>query len=87
MRDSAVAEVAKSTSPSSSASALGPDAPVFDDGLKEKAVVEPALENEDGVEYPQSWKLGLITLALCFSVFCVALVRLRLPNCFYRPGI
>jgi MFS family permease len=28
-------------------------------------------ENED--EYPKSWKLGLITIALCLSVFCMAL--------------
>ncbi|KGQ11761.1 Putative HC-toxin efflux carrier TOXA [Beauveria bassiana D1-5] len=30
-------------------------------------------EDDDGVEYPVAWKLGLITIALCLSVFCVAL--------------
>lgn len=30
-------------------------------------------EEEDDLEYPKSWKLGLITVALCLSVFCVAL--------------
>lgn len=30
---------------------------------------------ENEAEYPVSWKLGLITIALALSVFCVALVR------------
>ncbi|KAK8168109.1 major facilitator superfamily domain-containing protein [Phyllosticta citrichinensis] len=30
-------------------------------------------QNEDGVEYPGAWKLGLITIALCLTVFCMAL--------------
>ncbi|KAM3507043.1 hypothetical protein MY11210_007310 [Beauveria gryllotalpidicola] len=30
-------------------------------------------DEDDGVEYPVAWKLGLITIALCLSVFCVAL--------------
>jgi hypothetical protein len=34
-------------------------------------------DEDDGVEYPVAWKLGLITIALCLSVFCVALVRIR----------
>jgi hypothetical protein len=29
---------------------------------------------EDESQYPVKWKLGLITIALCLSVFCVALV-------------
>ncbi|KAK8256260.1 major facilitator superfamily domain-containing protein [Phyllosticta capitalensis] len=29
--------------------------------------------DEDGVEYPGAWKLGLITVALCLTVFCMAL--------------
>jgi hypothetical protein len=29
---------------------------------------------EDGFEYPKSWKLAAITTALCLSVFCMALV-------------
>jgi hypothetical protein len=31
--------------------------------------------SESGVEYPHGLKLGLITLALCLSVFLMALVR------------
>lgn len=30
---------------------------------------------DEGIEYPVAWKLGLITISLCLSVFCVALVR------------
>jgi len=33
--------------------------------------------SESGVEYPHGLKLGLITLALCLSVFLMALVRSR----------
>lgn len=29
---------------------------------------------EDESEYPASWRLGLITIALCLAVFCMALV-------------
>lgn len=38
------------------------------------ADMAPAADAEDDTEYPASWKLGLITIALCLSVFCVALV-------------
>jgi hypothetical protein len=31
-------------------------------------------EDDDGFEYPKSWKLAAITIALCLSVFCMALV-------------
>ena len=30
-------------------------------------------EEEEEEEYPKSWRLGLITAALCLSVFCMAL--------------
>lgn len=30
-------------------------------------------EGEDEIEYPSSWKLAIISLALCLSVFCMAL--------------
>lgn len=48
---------------------------------EEKPQVEDAVKREsetdedDGIEYPAAWKLVLITIALCLSVFCVALVR------------
>lgn len=32
-------------------------------------------DEEDNFEYPKAWKLAIITLALCLSVFCMALVR------------
>lgn len=35
---------------------------------------DAASDQEDSTEYPAAWKLGLITIALCLSVFCVALV-------------
>jgi hypothetical protein len=31
--------------------------------------------NGEEEEYPASWRLALITIALCLSVFCMALVR------------
>ncbi|KAK4546220.1 hypothetical protein LTR36_002357 [Oleoguttula mirabilis] len=34
---------------------------------------EEELEEEDGIEYPKAMKLTLITIALCLSVFCMAL--------------
>jgi hypothetical protein len=43
-------------------------------------------DDEEDVEYPAAWRLGLITIALCLSVFCMALVgfyHARLPG---RPG-
>jgi hypothetical protein len=33
-------------------------------------IISPSEEEE---EYPKSWRLGLITIALCLSVFCMAL--------------
>jgi hypothetical protein len=35
---------------------------------------EVASTEEEQTEYPSSWKLGFITIALCLSVFCMALV-------------
>lgn len=31
-------------------------------------------EEEEQIEYPAKWRLALITIALCLSVFCMALV-------------
>ncbi|KAJ3492065.1 hypothetical protein NLG97_g5474 [Lecanicillium saksenae] len=44
----------------------------FDDNAK-PADDAAASDEDDGVEYPVAWKLALITIALCLSVFCVAL--------------
>ena len=38
---------------------------------------EAASDQDESTEYPAAWKLGLITIALCLSVFCVALVCLH----------
>lgn len=32
-------------------------------------------DDDDDFEYPKAWRLAVITLALCLSVFCMALVR------------
>ncbi|KAF8173806.1 major facilitator superfamily protein [Mycena galopus ATCC 62051] len=52
---------------------IGPSrshSPAFQQPGKDKEVYST---NEDGIEYPQGLKLFLITLALCLSVFLVAL--------------
>ena len=41
-------------------------------GEKSEANAGESNEEED-VDYPTSWKLALITIALCLSVFCLAL--------------
>src|SRR3954469_8917101 len=40
----------------------------------EEIVKEKTSAEDDDYEYPKSWKLALITTALCLSVFCMALV-------------
>ncbi|PON20618.1 major facilitator superfamily transporter [Trichoderma gamsii] len=35
--------------------------------------VKPKSQDDDDTEYPSSWRLGLISIALCLSVFCMAL--------------
>lgn len=37
------------------------------------SAIEPSRTREDGLEYPKAYELGLITLALCLSVFLMAL--------------
>ena len=39
---------------------------------------------EDEQDYPKAWKLAAITLALCLSVFCMALVRFLDPKYHLR---
>jgi hypothetical protein len=39
-----------------------------------EVAAEEAAEDDD--EYPAKWRLALITIALCLSVFCMALVSL-----------
>lgn len=55
--------------------------PTCADG-KETAGTKPETQLDEAhadVEYPVAWKLGLITIGLCLSVFCMALVRLESP--------
>lgn len=40
----------------------------------EKKIEIEEEEDEEQVEYPAKWRLALITIALCLSVFCMALV-------------
>ncbi|KAE8147304.1 major facilitator superfamily domain-containing protein [Aspergillus avenaceus] len=40
------------------------------DGLSEEKPVQNEVQEE---EYPKSWKLGLISIGLCLSIFCLAL--------------
>jgi hypothetical protein len=40
----------------------------------EKRNSTASAEEEDGFEYPAKWRLTAITIALCLSVFCMALV-------------
>lgn len=46
----------------------------------EQVVTRSGDPNNEEYEYPSGWKLGLISLALCLSVFCMALVRTQLEK-------
>ena len=46
---------------------------------EEKEDAAPGEEPEP--EYPTSWKLAMITIALCLSVFCMALVSSARSKC------
>ncbi|KAF1987770.1 MFS transporter [Aulographum hederae CBS 113979] len=43
------------------------------EGATEVALMNDSSADDDTTEYPNGWKLGLITIALCLSVFCMAL--------------
>ena len=49
------------------------DDPEMPAAEKQPNVDIDAHKDEDDVEYPKSMKLALITIALCLSVFCMAL--------------
>jgi hypothetical protein len=44
-----------------------------DDAAKVEEIPAGAQSPVDEIEYPTKWKLTLITIALCLSVFCMAL--------------
>jgi hypothetical protein len=70
---------AESNMPSTSNSLRG-EPQGFENPSKGDAVVtghasEGSTSGEEEFEYPKAWSLAAITLALCLSVFCMALVR------------
>jgi hypothetical protein len=76
-----------STAPSANETPIEPQtAPVLDEKSMGNAVEQTASDslpgdddgNDDNFEYPTAWRLAAITIALCLSVFCMALVRLSL---------
>jgi hypothetical protein len=64
--------------PSEAASVLDttaePKSSLDKEQAKEKVTPE-ADGDDDDFEYPTKWRLAAITVALCLSVFCMALVR------------
>ncbi|KAF2112411.1 MFS transporter [Lophiotrema nucula] len=44
-----------------------------DEKAVERSSQHSASDEEDDFEYPKAWKLTIITIALCLSVFCMAL--------------
>ena len=57
---------------------------------KEEAVVNEGDEvpEEDAEhEYPKAWRLAAITIALCLSVFCMALVSITRTYSSLHPGM
>lgn len=43
-------------------------------GLEKEGQQETEGTEDEDIEYPAKWRLTLITIALCLSVFCMALV-------------
>ncbi|KAF2663105.1 MFS general substrate transporter [Microthyrium microscopicum] len=78
---SSVNSVSKSADPSVMAPATAHAEPKTTMDNKEIALVDEKSEavfpssdlEEDTAEYPKGWKLGLISVALCLAVFCMAL--------------
>ena len=44
---------------------------------KRESTASASADEEDDFEYPAKWRLTAITIALCLSVFCMALVSIR----------
>lgn len=53
--------------------AVSPDAQLQNAEKPAPASTHDETDEEDDHEYPKAWKLGVITIALCLSVFCMAL--------------
>jgi hypothetical protein len=72
--DAATKETAvEASSKSSSTKGEIPEADVVDENRETAADGDASTELEEEYEYPKAMKLTLITLALMFSVFCMAL--------------
>ena len=71
-----IKEARESVIPSTTASVREKSAEPEDATAAEKKSTEDgaAEDNEDGFEYPKAWRLAFISVALCLSVFCMALV-------------
>jgi hypothetical protein len=54
--------------------ATGTDTGLIRIDEKRDSAVSAGAEEEDDFEYPAKWRLTAITIALCLSVFCMALV-------------
>jgi hypothetical protein len=76
-------ETAKNEEDSNKESAVKDNAEkeVKDDENKADSDVDGEKSQEPEIEYPAAWRLVLITIALCFCVFCVALVSTDHLNC------
>ena len=66
--------VGESNLPSASASVHERTTDEKEHDVKEKRDSKASNSDEEDFEYPTKWKLAIITLALCLSVFCMALV-------------
>lgn len=67
--------MAASETHSSTEKAMEQPEQFLDDAVKrERGEPVPDEAEEEEHVYPTSWKLGMITIALCLSVFCMALV-------------
>ncbi len=58
---------------------------VSDDKSSNRISTASAEEDEDDFEYPTKWKLTAITIGLCLSVFCMALVSK--PTLLYQTQL
>lgn len=66
--------VLPSTAGSEQAAAPTLEKNVVDENTSRRNSQASTSDDEEHFEYPTKWKLAAITLALCLSVFCMALV-------------
>jgi hypothetical protein len=73
--DTKDASVLPSEAPSVLDTTPGPKSSLDKELATNKVSPENSGDDDDDFEYPTKWRLTAITLALCLSVFCMALVR------------